>query len=137
MENRNGLSRLIVTKDNQDQIIEDPTKLEQALIKRNKKHFSQARNTPFAKPEITNIIQRTATNNAARKILDGTINVNKLQTTDSAKDILRYLSQNQQIEMSDTITIQEVIIRFAKWHKETSMSPVGMPPQNIQIFHRI
>ena len=62
-----SLSKITVSKNGQDKIIDDPDSMERMIIQRNIKHFSQANNAPFASDALIKLIGRTATNKKSRQ----------------------------------------------------------------------
>jgi hypothetical protein len=68
--------------------IVEPLEVEQYILERNRKHFSQARDTPLATAAITNLIGFGGTTLVADKLLKGTEIIRTITTNPSGRAIL-------------------------------------------------
>jgi hypothetical protein len=105
--------------------ISDPQEVEQAIIRRNIKHFGQADGTPFTSQALIDIFGRDGDSKATEELLQG-----KLPKIDhlpeAVQRILKKISENPCTEPIDTeVTTQELKNLFKKWKERTSTSPSG------------
>ena len=100
--------------------IYDPVVLEALLIERNRKHFAQAKDTPFTKG-ILGMIPFSGTGPIADSILDGSITVDD----PVVQLVLNNLKRPEGLEqISPTVTLDEVSGKFRNWKESTSTSPI-------------
>ena len=125
MAHRSGLKHVIVNENGTELTVDNPEDLDNTIINRNKKHFNQANNTPFATKPITETIGREGNNEETTQILKGNRNMDNFQTTEAAREILQYLTQQQGTNFQQEITMKNVVQGFKKWNERTSTSPSG------------
>ena len=68
--------------------ITDPPIIEKEKLRRNKRHFRQAENTPLAGKEVSDKIGWGATTPTAKKILVGTAKIDEITTNPTSKRLL-------------------------------------------------
>ena len=68
--------------------IRDQMEINELLLRRNTKHFSQADGTPFTQRPITELLGRYGTNKESEAILNGEMDTNSVRTTEATKEIL-------------------------------------------------
>lgn len=97
----------------------DPVLLEALILEKNRKHFSQAKGTPFTK-DILNTIPFSGTGLVSKSILNGTMQV---------KDpIVQLVLDNLKIPVNvltipAAITLDEMTSKFNNWKEMNSTSP--------------
>ena len=99
-------------------IVDTKNALEEALIKRNKKHLRQAKSTPWKKSNLRNV---TSSNEywIEPKI--------QLQETIEAQTIINLMKRDRQKNYTwdCEISFEEFIEGFERWNERTSTSPSG------------
>ena len=106
--------------------ISDPATIEKMIIERNKKHFSQAHETPFTSKAITDIFGNDGESQATDDLIQGHLphNIHNLPTT--VQTILRKIAQRPPDEMINMeIDTDQLTAMFKKWKERTSTSPSG------------
>ena len=104
----------------------DQNQITRHLIDRNTKHFNQAQGTPFTEGLLFEMFGWDGTGPAADAVLDGTLDIDSLDTTDAVKSVLRRLRKREDWSPIKTeITTEEFIAGFRKWNERTSTSPSG------------
>ena len=106
--------------------VHDQAEINNLLLERNAKHFSQADGTPFTCSPLTELLGRHGTNANCQKILDGTFDTSTIQTTEATKEILRQLKRISCGTISTIITAEDVRTGYKKWRESTSTSPSGL-----------
>jgi hypothetical protein len=101
------------------QSIYDPVLLEALILEQNRKHFSQAKGTPFTKG-ILSMIPFSGTMPVAYSILNGTMQVNN-PIVQLVLNNLKLPNKVQPIQAA--ITIEERKGKFDNWKGTTSTSP--------------
>jgi exonuclease III len=104
--------------------IVDPVEMESALLTRNKKHFSQAKDTPLASDAISTSLGWGANTPTSQSILDGTADIASLTDNPQAAWILQYCKRQLQ-EQGHEITFDEFQQCYLNWNVGTSTSPSG------------
>ena len=124
-----SIQRLLIPTDIEGEYesIFDPERITQLLIERNRKHFGQAQGTPLTCEPITELMGWDATGEAADAILDGTFDIDSIDTTEAMKAILRGVRRDKYNAppIAEQITTQDFIKGFKKWDERTSTSPSG------------
>jgi hypothetical protein len=113
----------------------DPIEMESLLISRNQKHFSQARDTPFASNTISDTLGWGAHLPPADLVLDGSYDLDSL-TTDRHAKLLLQQCQRINPELPHSISLDETQKGYLNWNINTSTSPSGrhLSHQHI-LFH--
>jgi exonuclease III len=122
-----GLDSIITTnEDGNEEIITDPTKIEQLITERNKQHFAQSKNTPFATSPLAQLCGWHGDTAFTRALLDGTADLTTLNLSEATTTFLKALkSTGQEPEISETITVQDIATGFQLWNEKTTTSPSG------------
>ena len=102
----------------------DPTEIEKLILARNQTHFGQARDTPFASPEISQMLGFGGTSSVADLLLSGQANINAITTNKYGQALLRFCKRHQP-ELTPEITLEEFKSSYKKWRVGTSTSPSG------------
>jgi hypothetical protein len=105
--------------------ISDPEEVENALIERNIKHFSQAKGTPFTTTEVIEIFGIDGNSEATDDLINGKIpNISHLP--ERVQQILRKIAENPPAEeISTEVSEDEMTTMYKKWKERTSTSPSG------------
>ena len=102
----------------------DPSEIESLLLERNRKHFSQAGDTPLASPFISKALGWGGNTDTSEHILDGSLHPSRLTTDRFAQDIFHHCRQlNKEIDPS--ITLEDFKDFYLHWNVGTSTSPSG------------
>jgi hypothetical protein len=106
-------------------MVHEHSELQQYLLQRNKKHFSQAHGTPFTIPPL-NQLSWGADDPLSERILSGDIPHELNCLNPYVQAVLHYIGNRKQLPDIDTyITSDEVAKGFRKWRETTSTSPSG------------
>lgn len=95
-----GISKIDIPNPNQSGTyirVSDPRKVEELLIDRNIKHFSQAKNTPFTSELMEEQLDYQGTNEIATKILEGDIPEQLASCNINVQTILKKLGDNRKL----------------------------------------
>jgi exonuclease III len=111
-------------KDTVFRSVVDPLEVERFILERNRKHFSQARDTPLATATITNLIGFGGTTSVADKLLKGTETIRTITTNPSGRAILEQCRRINPVQPAG-ISLEEFKDSFRKWRVGTSTSPSG------------
>ena len=104
MAHRSGLKHVIVTENGMELTVDNPEDLDNTIINRNKKHFNQANNTPFATKPITETIGREGNNDETTQVLKGsTIAYFDVQTLYTGTYVLKITNGKYQTTKKVTI----------------------------------
>ena len=106
------------------QSIVDPLEVENHILRRNRIHFGQAKDTPLASPSITSALGFGGTTSIADMLLAGTADINSITTNKFGQALLRKCKRFHP-EMSPDISLDEFKASYAKWKVGTSTSPSG------------
>ena len=104
--------------------IVDPMEVEAHILLRNKKHFSQARDTPLAAPDILEALSFSGTTSISDQLIKGNFDPSSLTPDRFAQSILNQCRRTRP-EMSSDISLEEFKISYKKWKVGTSTSPSG------------
>ena len=102
----------------------EPVEVEHHILLRNKKHFSQARETPFAVPAVLDALSFSGTSSIADQLIKGTMDTTILTPDRFAQSILNQCHRSRP-EMHYDITLEEFKASYKKWRVGTSTSPSG------------
>jgi hypothetical protein len=106
-------------------MVHEHSELQQYLLQRNKKHFSQAHGTPFTIPPL-NQLNWGADDPLSEKILSGDIPKGLNSQNPYVQAVLQYIGNRKQLPDIETyITSDEVAKGFRKWKETTLTSPSG------------
>ena len=84
-----ALSHIIITDSSRNQVrIYNKEELHKKLIERNTIHFRQSDGTPFTTEPMKSILGKFATTPDSQAILDGTYDIEAINTTPAVKSIL-------------------------------------------------
>ena len=131
--NNNGISMIKVpvdpladpkAADTVFQSIVEPNEVEQRILQRNRVHFSQAKDTPLAHQNITDLIGFSGTSSIADQLLRGTIDVSNITADKFGRSILTHCRRTNPA-LSPDISLEEFQSAYKKWHVGTSTSPSG------------
>jgi hypothetical protein len=102
----------------------DPIEMEQILLRRNKKHFSQARDTPLAAPIVMDTLGWGSQTAQAEALLAGKFDPSVLTPNPLAQRILS-LCKRSVPEIPPEIPIDKFKSFYSTWRVTTSTSPSG------------
>jgi hypothetical protein len=144
-DNSGGLTHLLAPSTNLDECIElirnggidtcdqnetiiDAEIIEKLLMARNKKHFGQAKGTPFTVIPLKDLLGWCGDTAFADMLLEGKVEMELIEGLDKgAKKIMEKVAEN--LKMRDTvvptITKEDVVRNFKRWKETTSTSPSG------------
>lgn len=127
-EHRGALSYIQVDDGNGNiSNIQDQHEINDLLIERNLKHFSQADGTPFTSTPLTTLLGRYGTNRNCAQILDGKLDVDKIELTDAVKTLLRAIKRIAPAGSVDChISADDIRRGYKRWRESTSTSPSGL-----------
>ena len=97
----------------QYQTITDPPLIEKEILRRNKRHFRQAENTPLAGKNVGDKIGFGATTKIADDILEGTADIDAITDNDTSKRLLRIFKTSKP-ELEIIVTKEKMINRYKK-----------------------
>ena len=95
----------------QYQTITDPPLIETEILRRNKRHFRQAENTPLAGNDVSDKIGFGAT----IEILEGTVDIDGITDQDTGKSQLR-MFKTMKPALEIEITKEKMMDRYKKWN---------------------
>ena len=102
----------------------DLSEIESLLLERNRKHFSQTRDTPLASPFISKALGWGGNTDTSEHLLDGSLHPSRLTTDRFAQDIFHHCRQlNKEIDPS--ISLEDFKDFYLHWNVGTSTSPSG------------
>lgn len=100
--------------------------LEEAILQRNQRHFSQAEGTPFASDHLRQHFGRLGTNFTCQQILDKQFDTHTLSATEATKSLLNNLQRyHPKNHISDHISADDLRQGYKVWRESTSTSPSG------------
>ena len=112
-------------------VTDGPT-VTQLILERNKKHFSQAGETPLATNEIIDLIGPGADTEYAEKILDGTADLTEATDDETSQTLLSLMRRETTIKID--LTKEDMMNRYRKWKEKTTTSPSG---RHLGHFHAL
>ena len=101
----------------------DRTTVEEAILRRNRRHFNQCAGTPFTIGELRNL-NWAADSASADNILQGTTSIDHMSSDDLVRHVLRQCRQTGQI-ISDHISTHDLQQLFKIWRESTTTSQSG------------
>jgi hypothetical protein len=101
-----------------------PDQIERILLQRNRHHFGQAKETPFATSPLNMDVGYKADGIAAEMILQGNAHYPNLPT--AAQMLIQHLQQRTTTILEGTITAKQILGKLQKWKEETTTSPSGL-----------
>jgi hypothetical protein len=105
----------------------DEETIHKLIIQRNINHFSQAESTPLTVAPLKTILGPYATSDASSAILDGTYDIDSINTTQAMKDILFKCKRIVPAHSVDClITTEDVRNGFKAWRESTTTSPSNL-----------
>ena len=118
------------TKDHQHkQILEDRESIHTQLLRRNKKHLTQAKHTPFAQGRMARALKWDGTGELGRDILSGDI-LNKERFSRTIQLYLESLQVNRMSRdlpmVKPELSLEEYATFWKKKKEETVTSPFGL-----------
>ena len=113
-KNTGALSYLLVDEEGDIRTVHDQATINDLLLERNAKHFSQADGTPFTIEPLTALFGRFGTNDNSEKLLDGELDISTITTTEAVKTILRNLKELHQAERSQHTSHRRISGRGTK-----------------------
>ena len=112
---KSHFNHLIISQDNQDQVITDPDDIIKHLIDRNQKHFGQAQGTPFSIPPLNSCTQIKHLDNIPQDL------------PEAVQDIIQYLKRTPSLPaIETTITSTDLHRMYGHWNENTTTSPSGL-----------
>ena len=99
-------------------IITDPQFIEKEILRRNKRHFRQAGNTPLAGKDVSDKIRFGATTKIANEILERTANIDEITNDPSSKRLLEILKTSKS-ELGIVVTKDKIMDQYKKWNERT------------------
>lgn len=106
------------------EVIQDPDRITNILLERNKHHFGQAQGTPFTVEPLKSQIGPHATSSDSDDILDGIFEPGHL--VEAARAIIHQLRQGKLLMAPIEITLGMLISAFKKWRTATTTSPSNL-----------
>ena len=103
-------------------VTDGPT-VAQLILNRNKKHFSQAGETPLATNEIIDLFGPGANTEYAEKILNGTADLTEVTDHVTLQLLLGLMRCETTLEID--LTIDDMMNRYKKWDERTTTLPSG------------
>ncbi len=118
------------TKDHQHkQVLEDEKSIHTQLLRRNKKHLTQAKNTPFARGRMARALRWDGTGDLGRDILSGDI-LNQERFSRTIQLYLESLKVNRMSRelpmVKPHLSLEEYAIFWKKKREDTVTSPFGL-----------
>ena len=101
-----------------------PTHIERILLQRNRHHFGQASDTPFATPPLVMDVGYKADGCAVNMILHGRAQYPQLPH--AAQLLIQHLQQRSTTIMEGLISAKQIVAKLKKWKEETTTSPSGL-----------
>ncbi len=112
-------------------LVETPTEIMEYLLERNRKHFGQAKGTPFTQPPLSEQFNFEASTAACEMVLTGDYSCDELNDLTSL--LLHHFSRRQQLDnLPSQMTTSDLLDALAVWNEGTSTSPSGM---NLGHYH--
>ena len=102
-------------------------------MRRNKRHFRQAENTPLAGKDVSDKIGFGATTQSANEILEGTANLDEITDDSTSKRLLETFKTSKP-ELEIEVTKEKMMDRYKKWNERTVASPLG---RHLGHFHAL
>ena len=112
-------------------ITDGPT-IERLIQARNKKHFSQAEETPLATNEIIDLFGPGGDTEYAEQILNGTADLRQATDDETSQLLLSLMRQRKEIKI--TLTVEDMMNRYKTWRETTTTSPSG---RHLGHFHAL
>jgi hypothetical protein len=126
-QTQGGLSAVIITSPNKDPItqlqnetyVNNTHLMNETLLSRNIKHFSQSHGTPFTISPLLDIVGSNGCSKLALEILEGNI------PTNIPKNALLQFQEMKQIRdpMPLSLSFNDMYTGFQKWREATTTSP--------------
>lgn len=101
-----------------------PKQIESLLLQRNRYHFGQAQDTPFASPPLQGDVGYKADGWAVDLILKGQAQYSTI--SEAAQLLVKHLQQRSTSSLEGTITPKQILGKLRKWKEETTTSPSGL-----------
>ena len=121
------MDHLIIQDNTSNIVIDDPNAMEELLIQRNKKHFSQADGSPFTTSRIIKSLGKYGNSSLSEDIFKGEANIASLSATDATTKILLSLkSTAPKNSIPVYISSKEIELAYRAWREQTSTSPSGL-----------
>jgi hypothetical protein len=124
-----GIKYLDVFRNGKDGTIDRITNqeiIEEKIFERNKTHFGQAKNTPFAKTELGKVFGYEGVNkNAETLVYKGIIPEYDQAQYEYVNKFLEKLRNGKVIKIDDNISFEEYKNALIKWNEKTTASPSG------------
>jgi hypothetical protein len=104
-----------------------PKAIETSLLDRGVNHFGQAKNTPFASPQLVNILGYKGTNKTSTQLIRQQQKTQELQEQpEYVQHIINKLSDGNNLQQIDSdISYDEFVSGIRKWREATTTSPSG------------
>jgi len=106
----------------------DQDEINDLIFERNKRHFSQAEGTPFTVSPLRELFGRKADTPDTSDLLAGHLPDGDIldQTTEAAREILKYLCDQDYPKVDTHITASDIKSGYKAWNEYTSTSPSGL-----------
>ena len=114
-------------KDIEWYAITDGPTIEKVILKRNRRHFSQAGETPLATNEIVELFGPEGDTEFAQSILDGTADLSKV-TDDKITQLLLDLMRKEKT-VNIEITREDMMNKYKKWDEKNNNIAVRSIPR--------
>ena len=112
-------------------LVECPKEIMEYLLARNRKHFGQAKGTPFTLPPLAEKVDFQASTAACEMILNGDFSCEELE--DLTQILLHHFSRRQELDnLPSKLTKAELLGALSVWNEGTSTSPSEM---NLGHYH--
>jgi exonuclease III len=127
-DKKGGLSHVLVEKDDgRVECVHDLREINALLLERNRKHFSQADGTPFTTAPLVDLFGRYGTNRMSEALLEGGIDVDKLDVDEATRKILKELRRFEGCgKVKWHLTAEDLRSGYKVWREPTSTSPSGL-----------
>jgi hypothetical protein len=120
--------------------VTEPAAVEEHLLQRNRKHFSQAEPTDFAQPPLKDIFNWKGTGRTADRVLAANFeafndtNDNSIYSITSTADKILQCCYRRIPEITPGLTLPEMKGAYRNWRESTSTSPSG---RHLGHFHAL
>ena len=125
-----GLSAIMIPALNEDgetigwKTIVDATEIETKLLERNRAHYGQASETPFASSPLSDLVGHSGTTDYATSVIEGTCALDEYPEETQA--IFTELRRDEAIPLIPSeINFDDFVNALKKWPERTSTSPSG------------
>jgi Reverse transcriptase (RNA-dependent DNA polymerase) len=106
--------------------ITDQRVIEEKLLERNTTHFEQAKDTPFAQPNLLNLYGYRGVNQNAKDLIEKNLVPEEIkQENKYVQQFVKKLGDGKLIDIDEEISFDEFKTALDKWRERTTTSPSG------------